>query len=111
MENQVREISLRHLFWKVMLGWKLWIVCALLFAILLPGVKYAKNAQAYKAVQQPQEDVTQTVTFTKTEQQQIDDVKSLQVLLDKNSQYMQESLLMNIDPYQEHVLELKYYLL
>lgn len=110
MENQVREISLRHLFWKVMLGWKLWIVCALLFAILLPGVKYAKDAQAYKAAQQPQEDVTQTVTFTKTEQQQIDDVKSLQVLLDKNSQYMQESLLMNIDPYQEHVLELKYYI-
>ena len=109
MENQVREISLRHLFWKVMLGWKLWIVCALLFAILLPGVKYAKDAQAYKAAQQPQ-DVAQSVVFTKTEQQQIDDVKSLQVLLDKNSLYMQESLLMNIDPYQEHVLELKYYI-
>lgn len=109
MENQVREISLRHLFWKVMLGWKLWIVCALLFAILLPGVKYAKDARAYNAAQQPQPDNTQEVVFTKTEQQQIDDVKSLQVLLDKNSVYMQESLLMNIDPYQEHVLELKYY--
>ena len=109
MENQVREISLRHLFWKVMLGWKLWIVCALLFAILLPGVKYAKDARTYKAAQQPQ-DETQSVAFTKTEQQQIDDVKSLQVLLDKNSLYMQESLLMNIDPYQEHVLELKYYI-
>ena len=110
MENQVREISLRHLFWKVMLGWKLWIVCAVLFAILLPGVKYAKDARAYKAAQQPQQDEAQTVMFTKTEQQQIDDVKSLQVLLDKNSLYIQESLLMNIDPYQEHVLELKYYI-
>ena len=110
MENQVREISLRHLFWKVMLGWKLWIVCAVLFAILLPGVKYAKDTRAYKAAQQPQQDEAQTVTFTKTEQQQIDDVKSLQVLLDKNSLYMQESLLMNIDPYQEHMLELKYYI-
>lgn len=46
MENQVREISLRHLFWKVMLGWKLWIVCAVLFAILLPGVKYVKDIPA-----------------------------------------------------------------
>lgn len=110
MENQVREISLRHLFWKVMLGWKLWVVCALLFAILLPGVKYAKDARAYKAAQQPQEDVTQDIVFTKTEQQQIDDVKNLQALQDKNSVYMQESLLMNIDPYQEHVLELKYYI-
>lgn len=91
------------------MGWKLWIVCAVLFAILLPGVKYAKDARAYKAAQQPQQDEAQTVTFTKTEQQ-IDDVKSLQVLLDKNSLYMQESLLMNIDPYQEHVLELKYYI-
>ena len=47
MENQVREISLRHLFWKVMLGWKSWIVCAVLFAALLPGVKYVKDARAY----------------------------------------------------------------
>ena len=76
MENQVREISLRHLFWKVMLGWKLWVACALLFAILLPGVKYAKDAWAYKAAQQPQEDVTQDIVFTKTEQQNIDDVKN-----------------------------------
>ena len=102
MENQVREISLRHLFWKVMLGWKLWIVCAVLFAILLPGVKYVKDARAYKVAQQPQDN--QEVIFTKEEQQQIDDVKSLHVLMDKNSTYMQESLLMNIDPYQEHVL-------
>lgn len=109
MENQVREISLRHLFWKVMLGWKLWIVCAVLFAILLPGVKYAKDTRAYKAAQQPQAD-SQDVVFTEDEQQQIDDVKSLHVLMDKNSTYMQESLLMNIDPYQEHVLELKYYI-
>ena len=101
MENQVREISLRHLFWKVMLGWKLWIVCAVLFAILLPGVKYVKDARAYKAAQQPQDN--QEVIFTKEEQQQIDNVKSLHVLMDKNSTYMQESLLMNVDPYQEHV--------
>jgi len=86
MENQVREISLRHLFWKVMLGWKLWIVCAVLFAILLPGVKYVKDARAYKAAQQPQDN--QEVIFTKEEQQQIDDVKSLHVLMDKNSTYM-----------------------
>ena len=87
MENQVREISLRHLFWKVMLGWKLWIVCAVLFAILLPGVKCVKDARAYKAAQQPQDN--QEVIFTKEEQQQIDDVKSLHVLMDKNSTYMQ----------------------
>lgn len=108
MENQVREISLRHLFWKVMLGWKLWIVCALLFAILLPGVKYAKDVRAYKAAQQPK-DNSQEVEFTREEEQQIEDVKSLQVLMDKNSAYMQDSILMNIDPYQEHVLELQYY--
>ena len=105
----MREISIRHLFWKVILGWKCLIVCAVLFAILLPGVKYAKDAQTYKAAQQPQ-DTVQEVTFTKDEQQQIDDVKSLQVLLDKNSAYMQNSILMNIDPYQEHVLELQYYI-
>lgn len=72
-------------------------------------MKYAKDAQTYKVAQQPQ-DTVQEVTFTKDEQQQIDDVKSLQILLDKNSAYMQDSILMNIDPYQEHVLELQYYI-
>ena len=106
MENQVREISLRQLFWKVMMGWKLWIVCAVLFAILLPGVKYAKDVRAYHAAQQPKDEKQEpTVVLTDDEQQQIDDVKSLNLLIEKNSNYMQNSILMNIDPYQEHRME------
>ena len=77
MENQVREISLRQLFWKVMMGWKLWMVCSVLFAILLPGVKYVKDVRSYHAAQQPKdEEQEQTVVLTDDEQQQIDDVKS-----------------------------------
>ena len=111
MENQVREISLRQLFWKVMMGWKLWIVCAVLFAILLPGVKYAKDVRAYHAAQQPKDEKQEpTVVLTDDEQQQIDDVKSLNLLIEKNSNYMQNSILMNIDPYQEHRMELQYYI-
>lgn len=111
MENQVREISLRQLFWKVMMGWKLWIVCAVLFAILLPGVKYAKDVRAYHAAQQPQDEKQEpTVVFTDDEKQQIEDVKSLNLLVEKNSNYMQNSILMNIDPYQEHRMELQYYI-
>ena len=111
MENQVREISLRQLFWKVMMGWKLWIVCAVLFAILLPGVKYAKDVRAYHAAQQPKDEEQEpTVVLTDDEQQQIDDVKSLKLLIEKNSNYMQNSILMNIDPYQEHRMELQYYI-
>ena len=111
MENQVREISLRQLFWKVMMGWNLWIVCAVLFAILLPGVKYAKDVRAYHAAQQPKDEKQEpTVVLTDDEQQQIDDVKSLKLLIEKNSNYMQNSILMNIDPYQEHRMELQYYI-
>ena len=111
MENQVREISLRQLFWKVMMGWKLWIVCAVLFAILLPGVKYAKDARTYHAAQQPKEQQQESdVVFTSEEEQQIEDVKSLKLLMEKNSDYMQNSILMNIDPYQEQLMELQYYI-
>ena len=106
-----REISLRQLFWKVMMGWKLWILCAVLFAILLPGVKYAKDVRAYHAAQQPKDEKQEpTVVLTDDEQQQIDDVKSLNLLIEKNSNYMQNSILMNIDPYQEHRMELQYYI-
>lgn len=88
MENQVREISLRQLFWKVMMGWKLWIVCAVLFAILLPGVKYAKDVRAYHAAQQPKDERQEpTVVLTDDEQQQIDDVKSLNLLIEKQQLY------------------------
>lgn len=111
MENQVREISLRQLFWKVMMGWKLWIVCAILFAILLPGVKYVKDVRSYRAALRPQEEQQEsTVIFTADEEQQIEDVKSLKLLVEKNSNYMQNSILMNIDPYQEHRIELQYYI-
>lgn len=81
MENQVREISLRQLFWKVMMGWKLWILCAVLFAILLPGVKYAKDVRAYHVALQPKDEKQEPeVVLTDDEQQQIDDVKSLNLL-------------------------------
>lgn len=108
MENQIREISLRYLFWKVMLRWKLWVVCALLCAILLPGVKYAKDIQVYKMTQQSQDNAQKTV-FSQEEQQQIDNLRRLLILLDKSNTYMQNSILMHIDPYQENVLKMQYY--
>lgn len=109
MDDQMREVSLVQLFWKVMLKWKIWILSAIIFAVLLPGVKYVKDVYTYQTTQNVSEEDVEAAVFTKEEQQQIDDVKDLQQLLDKQRNYMENSVLMNIDPYQECVLKLQYY--
>ncbi|MDD6069907.1 MAG: hypothetical protein PUC12_03725 [Clostridiales bacterium] len=109
MEKHVNEVSLRHVFWKVMMRWKIWIVCAIIFAFLVPGINYMKSMRVYHTLQIQSEAQSQ-VTFSNEEQQQIEDVKKLTDSLTKSREYIQNSILMNIDPYHESVVELQYYI-
>lgn len=48
--------------------------------------------------------------LTADECQEVQDAKSIQQAMDKSRKYLQESVLMNIDPYQEQSLILQYYI-
>ncbi|MGN0342943.1 MAG: hypothetical protein ACI4DO_09125 [Roseburia sp.] len=113
---QNREISLSLLFWKIVKGWRVWVAVAVICAVLLPLAQYGSAMANYRSELQiyeatmNQETAEQTagVTFTKEEQQQIEEAARVKMLLAKNQDYAKNAVLMNIDPYQEQVLTLTY---
>lgn len=117
MENQEREISLKELFWKIVLAWKAWLICGVIFAVLFAGLRYVKDMRSYQVAIESlkstkgntAKDVAETV-LTADECQEVQDAKSIQQAMDKSRKYLQESVLMNIDPYQEQSLILHYYI-
>lgn len=117
MENQEREISLKELFWKIVLAWKAWLICGVIFAVLFAGLRYVKDMRSYQVAIESlkstkgntAKDVAETV-LTADEYQEVQDAKSIQQAMDKSRKYLQESVLMNIDPYQEQSLILQYYI-
>jgi capsular polysaccharide biosynthesis protein len=106
-----KEISLVQLFWKVLLGWKIWLAAAVVMAVLFPAVRYMSAMRAYQQAQNNAESgsTEEAAEFTDDEQKQIDDVLQQQTLLNKYETYYEDSVLMNIDPYHEKVLVLQYY--
>lgn len=122
MEKQEfeKEVSLRELFWRIIMAWRAWIIGGIVFAILISGMRYAKSMRSYQAEiakQNAAEEIaesTQTVeevgSFSKDELQQIQDARSIKTAMEKNRKYLQNSILMNIDPYQEKALLLQYYI-
>lgn len=117
MENQEREISLKELFWKIVLAWKAWLICGVIFAVLFAGLRYVKDMRSYQVAIESlkstkgniAKDVAETV-LTADECQEVQDAKSIRQAMDKSRKYLQESVLMNIDPYQEQSLILQYYI-
>lgn len=114
MESEEREISLVDLFWKVMMGWKAWLTCGIVFAVLLAGVSYLRSLQSYRTqlaewetLQNAQsEDGVSDLTMEEEEEVRSAAYTSRNLISEK--QYFEESILMQLDPYQENVLTLLY---
>lgn len=110
MERQEREISLSKLFWRIVFGWRCLLICALVLAVLAGGFFYLKDMRSYKSLlNQPGANVEKTYEFTEQELQQLQSIRDLQAVIDKNETYMAESPLMNINPYEENVLLLRFH--
>ncbi len=121
MERQEfeKEISLRELFWQIVMAWRFWIISGIIFAVLISGMHYVKGMKTYHAEvaqQKAAEELTEEVEassstdFTKDELQQIQDAKSIKKAMEKSRKYLKNSVLMNIDPYQEKALVMQYYI-
>lgn len=111
MEKWEREISLQELIWKIILGWRFLLVSAVIFTVLLTAVGYLKNLTSYQEEQNPssQTKVPQDYEFTEEDLHQIRTAELLMNSISKNREYLEESILMNLDPYEEQVLILQYY--
>lgn len=115
MENRIeREISLSNLFWKLLLGWRRWLAAGIIFAILLATFDYVRDSAAYKNAMSQQEKIQQgqveeTIRLTEEEKEEVDTIKELQKTIAQTENYLDNSILMNLNPYEEKVLVLQYY--
>lgn len=110
MEIQTeREINLIEIFWHILLGWRQIICFGILFALLIGGMKYSMNIKAYQASQNIDIEKAK-IELGKEEQKKLADAIDIQKRIDEYVNYQNTSALMQIDPYEKHVLELQYYI-
>ena len=107
-ERTEREINLLDLFWEVLLGWRRIICFGILLAVLIGGMKYYMDIRAYRASQNI--DLEEAKSELKIEElEKIEYAKLIKSRINEYERYQQKSALMQIDPYEKHMLELQYY--
>lgn len=136
--NDEVEIDLLDLLKQCLIQWRVIVVCAIICAFALSGVKYVKDVRAAKAATaEALEKAKEATDEIEQEESGLSkkDLKELQVkakvarlrltseeanavdvsltsekyMLQMND-YMEHSLLMQVDPYNERVLNLQYYI-
>ena len=105
--NQERIITIADLIREIIR--KLWIVvaAAVIFAAIFGGYKYAKDSKAASASSESTVDMK--VKLNDDAQTEVDNVLKIQDNLDEQQAYVDNSVLMQIDPYNESVVTLQYH--
>lgn len=91
------EIDLADLLHKLAIHWKHAAACALVAAAIFGGIGYSK-ARAAVPVQDPEG----KVSLTQEEQEAVTDALELRAEYDGLMDYMDNSILMQLDPYHKH---------
>lgn len=121
---EVRPISLIDLFWRIIMSWRRLLAWAVVFTILATvfgGWSYRKEQKVYQkelasyksesegASEQNAQNKKQKKKFTKEELRQIDDAVDLQERIARSRNYLENSILMDLDAYVEDKLTLSFY--
>lgn len=117
IKRKETDLEIADFLWEILRRWRLVLILASLSAILLSGWQLAKDVKAAKATpQQVQEE--QELTLEEMENalgaQDMDEVLgavAMKKQLDEKSAYAKESELMQINPYEENVVFLQYYVM
>ena len=117
------ELNLIDICWKLLMQWRPIIVFSLLMALAVSGLKYYKDASAYKAsVQTVKEQKTKKTSYTEKDIEKLKDKLSdtelnavetavfnqRKILTDQK--YLDSSILMQIDSQNKHVVYIDYYI-
>jgi len=107
-----REIKLSDLIWKVLYGWRLIVIYAVFFAIFIGGYGIWKNRKDSQAVNNSQAVHIENLLSTMTEEevQQLKQIETLDKSIRDRQLYLDNSILMNIDPYNKQTISLVYYI-
>jgi len=103
------DIEIKDLLWELVRGWRLIVVLALVCGIGLAAVQYRSDASKTEitSVKKTQEELEKAMG-----EQDLDEVTAAVALkrqADELSAYMENSILMRLNPYEENVVFLQYY--
>lgn len=102
--NDDYRVDIKGFFTELKKKWFLILIGALLFGIVFSMAVSIRQNQKLKTAQN-----NVTISLSETEQKQIEQIRDLQTDLADMENYKKESLLMNIDSYQEAIVNLSYY--
>lgn len=105
--KEEREISVADLVRKLIRSWKFILCCALICGVIFTGYKYYRDFRNHKRAEAVQP-ATEEQVLTPVEKEGIAYVHSLEHNLDEQDAYMEESILLKINPYQENRATLQY---
>ena len=106
--KEEREISVADLVKKTIRSWKFILCCALICAMIFGGYKYYKDHKALKNYTEQETSPVEVSELTPAEKEGLAYAKALQSFLDGQDTYMEESILLKINPYQENRVALQY---
>lgn len=103
-----REINLLEIFWNILLRWRQIICFGILFSVLIGGMKNFMDISSYHTLKNIDLEEAKS-KLEKEELEKIEDAKLIKSRIIEYEKYQQKSALMQIDPYEKHMLELQYY--
>ena len=108
--SQERIITIADLIKEIVRRLWLVIIAAIIFAALLGGYKYVKDSKA-ASVQTDTEDITSHIAsdLNEDEQNAVNNVLLIQDNMEQQQEYAENSILMQIDPYNESTVTLQYF--
>lgn len=115
------ELNLIDLIWKLLMQWKAILILCVAMGILAPGIKYYKDNNAYKAELAARKEAEEQLSLPAEERieaalsalpaEQHDDVLFAvqeQDLITKQKEYLNDSILLNLDPSRQRQLVISY---
>ena len=104
-QNDVRDISIIEIMTGLLKRWKLLLCCAVAGALMFMSYGYYKNRS--NTVTDAQLHPGETL-LTEAEQKEVEYAKALKNIIDEQNAYMEETLLLKINAYQEDRVILQY---
>lgn len=112
--NYEQEIDLKDLMFAVLRRWRPIIIIAVVFAVLLGGLKTVKGINQLsdeEYVKKNQDTYKMNMEqYTSTKDRLEKEIQNLQDNIESQKEYKEQSILMNINPYDEYVETATFYI-
>lgn len=113
--EDIREISVSDMLWKVLEHWRALLVCMVVFAALLGAFSYVKvkntQVEAVPATKEEQEaraeELRENLSYAQLTQ--LTDTENYRLRLQETERWMEENPLAKLDPYNVPTITLQYY--